>query len=601
MCGIVSIFAYHDSAPRLDHDELLRMRERMINRGPDGAGEWHSDDKRVGMGHRRLAIIDLSDQGSQPMQSRDGSLVIVFNGEIYNYRELRVRLEAKGFAFRSTSDTEVLLNLYADKGRDMVRDLRGMYAFAIWDARKMGLFLSRDPFGIKPLYYADDGKTFRAASQVKALLAGRAVDTAPDPAGHAGFFLWGHVPEPYTMYKGIRSLPAGTSLWVERDGRKSFDCYCSISDELAEASRNPSAGAGAEPKERLRAGLLDTVRHHLIADVPVGVFLSSGLDSTTLTALALETGVKELHTVTLGFNEYRGTSYDEVPLAELAARRYETAHRTIWVSREDFQTDLAAMLDAMDQPSTDGVNTYFVSKAAKQAGLKVALSGLGGDELFGSYPSFRQVPRLAGMLGPVRGLAGIGKAFRVVSAPLLKRFTSPKYAGLLEYGGSYGGAYLLRRGMYMPWELPGLLGPETAQAGWRDLQTIIRLDETVKDIRTAPLRVSALEMSWYMRNQLLRDADWAGMAHSLEIRVPLVDIELLKTLAPIMNGPGSLSKCDMAMTPRNPLSTEIVDKKKTGFAVPVREWLLGNEGGRERGLRGWAKMIYGGLGAEIQR
>src|SRR6185295_2548249 len=190
----------------------------MTARGPDAAGEWHGFNQRIGLAHRRLSIIDLSTAGAQPMLLPDRELAIVFNGEIYNYRELRAELEQRGHKFRSTSDTEVLLHLYDERGEAMVDALRGMYAFAIWDGGKKGLFAARDPFGIKPLYFADDGKTLRVASQVKALLAGGHIDTAPEPAGHVGFFLWGHVPAPFTLYKGISVLPAGQCMWVSRDG-----------------------------------------------------------------------------------------------------------------------------------------------------------------------------------------------------------------------------------------------------------------------------------------------------------------------------------------------------------------------------------------------
>ena len=205
-----------------------------------------------------------------------------------------------------------------------------------------------------------------------------------------------------------------------------------------------------EGREHLRVALLDSVQHHLVADVPVGVFLSAGLDSTTLTALAAESSSASLHTATLGFNEYRGTENDETILAARVADHYRTVHHTRWVSREDFRSEREHLLAAMDQPTIDGVNSYFVSKAAAESGLKVAISGLGGDELFGSYPSFREIPRMVGLLSPFRTLPVLGRMFRWMSAPVLKRLTSPKYAGLLEYGGSYGGAYLLRRGFLCP-------------------------------------------------------------------------------------------------------------------------------------------------------
>ena len=594
MCGIAGIFHYRQPAPPVDREELLTIREAMHTRGPDGAGLWISDKKQVGLAHRRLSIIDLSEAGAQPMASHDGNLRVVFNGEIYNYRELRKELQAKGYRFRSESDTEVLLYLYHERGPEMVQALRGMYAFAIWDEKNNGLFLARDPFGIKPLYYSDNGSTIKFASQVKALLKCEQIDTTPQPAGHVGFFLWGYVPEPFTLYKGIRALPAGSTLWIDEEGRHVLNIFFNISDEFARAGDLALEITHEEVQQQLRAALKDSVQYHLIADVPVGVFLSSGLDSTTLAGLAAEVGSDVLRTITLGFNEYQGTENDETPLAEKVAERYDTLHQTKWVSRDEFQVDLDNLLDAMDQPSIDGVNTYFVSKVAAATGLKVAISGLGGDELFGGYPSFRDIPRSIRATKAVRYMPWLGKAFRWISTPLLKHFTSPKYAGLLEYGSTYGGAYLLRRGLFMPWELADILDGEIVREGWRELQPILRLEETIRGIEADHLKVSTLEMTWYMRNQLLRDADWAGMAHSLEIRVPLVDMEFLRDLVPLLALGTSPTKQDMARVPIKPLPDEVLNRPKTGFSVPVQEWLLGDDSstGVGRGLRGWAHRVY---------
>ncbi len=593
MCGIAGYYTYRDGSGRVDRDELVKIRDRMSSRGPDGAGLWRSDDSCVGLAHRRLSIIDLSEAGAQPMATDDGGLRVVFNGEIYNYHALRAELSAKGYRFRTQSDTEVLLYLYEERGPEMVHALRGMYAFVIWDERKQGLFLARDPFGIKPLYYADDGATLRFASQVKALQQSPAVSSAPEAAGHVGFFLWGSVPEPYTLYRDIRALPAGHTLWADSRGIRPPARFFSIADEFAAAERVPAMSDSREQAERLRAALADSVKHHLVADVPVGVFLSAGLDSSTLTALAAETSPDTLHTVTLGFSEYRGSDNDEVPLAETVAGHYRTRHQTRWIARADFTAERTRLLAAMDQPSIDGVNTYFVSKAAAASGLKVAISGLGGDELFGGYPSFRDIPRLVRGFSLFRPVPVLGRGFRWVAAPLLKRLTSLKYAGLLEYGGSWGGAYLLRRGFFMPWELPGILGKEMAREGWNELQPLARLEATVGGIQSGRLKVSALEMAWYMRNQLLRDADWAGMAHSLEIRVPLVDIQLLRDVAPLLAFSAPPTKRQMASTPQKPLPSEILARRKTGFSVPVREWLMQDQGtgSRERGLRTWARQV----------
>lgn len=593
MCGIAGIVSYRNSAPPVDAAELLRIRDAMRSRGPDGAGVWIAEDERGGLAHRRLAIIDVSDAGAQPMEDVRGRLRIVFNGEIYNYRALRADLERRGYRFKSQSDTEVLLNLYAERGAEMLHVLRGMYAFAIWDAADTRLFLARDPFGIKPLYYADDGGTLRFASQTKALLAGGALDREPDCAGNVGFMLWGTVPEPYTLFKRIRALPPGSYMTVDREGAPHLACACDIVAELAAPATRPAIEPPAgERRERLTAALADSVEHHLVADVPVGLFLSSGLDSSTLVATASCLKLAgQLRTLTLGFPELRGTPDDETVLAREIADRYGTLHQTRWITRVDFEAERSRFFETMDQPSIDGVNSYFVSRAAAACGLKVALSGLGGDEIFGGYSSFREIPMLA-MLRPIPRAAGV--AWRRISAPVLKRFTSPKYASLLEYGGSYAGAYLLRRGMFMPWELPEVLDGEMVRDGWAELQPLLRMEQVLRHRLTARTKVSALEMTGYMRNQLLRDADWAGMAHSLEIRVPLIDLQFLRDLVPLINSGRPSTKLDLARTASLPLPEAILNRAKTGFLVPVREWMQESAGASrpDRGLRKWARVVH---------
>ncbi|HVL09257.1 MAG TPA: asparagine synthase (glutamine-hydrolyzing), partial [Burkholderiaceae bacterium] len=289
MCGIAGIHAYLDVAPPVDRGELLRINERMAARGPDGSGLWIADDRRIGLGHRRLAIIDLSEGGAQPMHADNGRLSITFNGEIYNYRELRAELQAKGHVFRSESDTEVLLQLYAEYGTAMVARLRGMFAFGLWDAAKRTLVLARDPLGIKPLYWADDGWTVRFASQAKALLAGGAVPRDPDPAGIVGFHLFGSVPEPFTVWRGVHALPAGTTLTVDATGPHEPVRYYDVATALAERAVSGSRNA-AGARGQLAAALHDSVRHHLVADVPVAVFLSAGLDSGALLGTMADLG-----------------------------------------------------------------------------------------------------------------------------------------------------------------------------------------------------------------------------------------------------------------------------------------------------------------------
>jgi len=593
MCGIVVIFSYKKDSPGIDKVELKRMREHMANRGPDGEGLWISEQKKIGLAHRRLSIIDLSKAAHQPMSIEDGRYRIVFNGEIYNYRSLRQRLESDGCNFHSTSDTEVLLHLYAKRGIDMVNELRGMFAFAIWDEKKRGLFLARDPFGIKPLYIHDDGKIFRCASQVKALMSGNGIDRKIEPAGHVGFFLWGSVPEPFTLYRDVFALPAGHTLWVDENGPRAPKSFFNIVDELVQAAGQPSRHK--DLSESFSRTLRDSLRHHLIADVPVGVFLSSGVDSGTLLALASEE-MLHLKAITLGFREYTDSEQDETPLATTLANRYGSEHTIELITQHDFKEELPNILEAMDQPTIDGVNTYFVSRAAAKAGLKVALSGLGGDELLGGYPGFNQIPKVVSYSRIPAALPCLGKVFRLLSAPLVKHFTSPKYAGLLEYGGTFGGAYLLRRSLFMPWELSEFLDPDLVREGWETLQPVIRLDDEVSGLDHSHAKISALELTHYMRNTLLRDSDWAGMAHSLEIRTPLVDIEVFRALAPYLNTGNQLpSKKTLARTPSEPLPEEIIQRRKTGFSIPVQDWMTTMDRGREhqqRGLRGWALRVF---------
>lgn len=612
MCGINGIFAYHPASSIPKSAELVATRDAMRFRGPDGTGEWWNEEHRLGLGHRRLSIIDLSDRALQPMISADGRYAIVFNGEIYNYPALRVELEAQGVCFRTTSDTEAILHLFARDGAQMVHHLRGMFALAIWDNLKRGLFLARDPYGIKPMYTANDGWTFRFASQVKALLAGGQVSRDPEPAGIVGFHLYGSVPEPFTLYRDIRALPAGHTQWVDAEGPREPKPFFNLAAVLAEGAHNPAPAS--ELRDRVRATTLDSVRAHMLADVEVGAFLSAGVDSGALLGLMRDAGQRDIRTITLAFEQFRGTEEDEAPLAARVAERYGARHIIRWVGEQEFVDDLPAILAAMDQPSMDGVNTWFVSKAAKEAGLKVAISGLGGDELLAGYPSFAEMPRWRRRFGPFAMVPGLGR----FASTLIQTFapglagTRPKSLGMFEFSDSWQGAYLLSRGLFLPRELPRTIDAELACEGLRRLQPLRRLASTLTPDPGSDMgRVCALESANYMRNQLLRDADWAGMAHSLEIRVPLVDATLVKSLASSIGGlTQAAGKTALANAPSLPLPDEVTKRRKTGFGVPTRTWMAtaaglrspAGEAGERKGLvsRRWSKMVLGTFGAATQ-
>jgi len=599
MCGINGIFAYHGAANTPAREELVRTRDHMAARGPDGAGEWWSADRRLGFGHRRLAIIDLDPRADQPMTADDGALTVTFNGEIYNFPELRVELEAAGHVFRTTSDTEILLRLYAVEGAAMVERLRGMYAFGIWDERRRGLFVARDPYGIKPLYTCDDGWTFRFASQVKALIAGGKVSSDPEAAGLVGFHLYGSVPEPFTLYRDIRALPAGCTQWIDEAGPREPRPFANLAAVLSEGARAPAPRA--ELGERLRIAALASVKAHCLADVEVGLFLSAGVDSGALLGLMRDGGQSRVRAITLAFEEFRGRPDDEAPLAARTAALYGAEHIVRSVGEAEFRADLPAILEAMDQPSIDGVNSWFVAKAAKEAGLKVALSGLGGDELLAGYPSFRDIPRWSGMMRLPALIPGLGGGLRMLGQGLGLGRGAPKALGLLEYGGDYAGAYLLRRGLFLPFELPAILGRDLTREGLRRLRPLARLRASMSPAPASPVsRVGALESANYLRNQLLRDADWAGMAHSVEIRCPLVDYRLLGEFAASTPGlAADEGKRALAAAPSIPLPPVHVDRSKTGFSVPTERWIADRATPgrpRSRGLvsRDWGLELMAG-------
>lgn len=571
MCGVAGIFAYHYAARGVDVDELLRIREHMHARGPDDAGHWVSDDGRVGLAHRRLSIIDPAPRAAQPMASADGQLVVSFNGEIYNYRALREQLRESGVELRTESDTEVLLHLYERHGERMFEHLRGMYAFALWDARLGGMLLARDPYGIKPLYYANDGWTCRMASQVSALRAGGRVSSQRDPAGEVGFLLYGSVPEPYTLLQEVRAVPAGSFVWVGETGpleaRAHFDLTSTF---LATAGGDDDAMAA-------RDALVDSVRHHMVADVEVGAFLSGGVDSAAVVSLASRFSDAPVRAVTLEFEEFRGEALDEGPLAQLSARALGARHERHVATRDELAKDLPRILGAMDQPSVDGINTWLVSKAAASVGLKVALSGIGGDELFGGYPSFRDAPELNRGLAVASRVPGASRVIRVAlsNGRAQKVGLHPKAPGVLDYASTPAGAYFLRRGLFLPWELSELLGQERAMEGLRRFDALKQARALLEPPLDGPYaRTALLEAGIYLRNQLLRDTDWASMAHSLEVRTPLVDATLLSVLAPRLargGSPGDKSWLVGACDP--PIPASVVGRAKTGFATPIARWI----------------------------
>jgi asparagine synthase (glutamine-hydrolysing) len=596
MCGIAGVFTFGLGIQPIDPAVVLRLNDLQRHRGPDGSGVWSSVDKRITLGHRRLAIIDTGSSGAQPMSDSGGRWVISFNGEIYNYCALRLELERLGCVFLTNSDTEVLINAVAQWGEAGLLKLRGMFAFALWDALHQELWLVRDPYGIKPLYVAESQGVIWFSSQARPLATCAPIETRRDAAALVGFYLWGFVPEPFSWWTGIRMLPAG-HLQRIRAGRVPSPAkpyYC-IQDSYVRHPARPLASG------ELRDLVLDSVRHHLVSDVPVGVFLSAGIDSNVIAALAAELGT-QLRTVTLAFNEFAGTPQDEAPLAEAAAKALRSDHITVRIGRDEFGEVVDDFLRCMDQPTTDGLNTFLVSRAAAMQGLKVALSGLGGDELFGGYPSFHQIPQLLKWGRRISISKPLGRALQILLRATTLPGIPPKAAGLLSYSGDIATAYLLRRALYLEDELDSLLDESWLKEGLERLSTVRAITTTIGTLNTAGAtshaQISAVESCWYMRSQLLRDTDWSSMAHSLEVRVPFVDVSLLERLGPAIASATPPSKRDLAACAEC-LPRRMLDHPKTGFTTPVRKWIDNREkwidnreGTSTRGLRGWAAHVH---------
>lgn len=541
------------------------MAAVQIERGPDEQNIWLSEDQKLGLAHQRLSIIDLSSSASQPMHDSSNRFSIIYNGEIYNFQELRQQCEQLGETFISQSDTEVLLimyRLYAEKMLDM---LRGMYAFAIWDNEQQSLFLARDPLGIKPLYYLNDDGEFRFASQVRALQAIEQ-QIVKDQTAEAGFLLFGSIPEPDTYESGVKAVPAGHYL-LFKNGECKQQKFWDVSKSYKAVESNKDFTQCASD------AIQESVRVHMVSDVPVGIFLSSGLDSAAVAACMRSYTDQEIVAITLRYEEYVDTPDDETQYARKIAERYNLTHHIYTVSKQEFEADMPLLLNAMDQPTIDGINVWFVAKAAKKLGLKVAMSGLGGDELLGGYPSFRNLPKWTKWCRVLSKLP-FGKSLLIMVLRLMKQRISIKAKYMLDYGNDFPGAYLLQRAIYLPDELTSFMSEKQAEESLVALDWHRRFSELTNQFDHVELKTAALESCWYMRHQLLRDADWAGMAHSIEIRTPLVDKVLIEALAPYRQKLIKQSgKWPLANLLDKDLAETLLARPKTGFTLPMADWL----------------------------
>ncbi len=592
MCGINGILRLDTHRSPIDRAELVRTRDAMQTRGPDGTGEWISPNGQVGFGHRRLAIIDLSEGSAQPFQRTGGRFTIVFNGEIYNYEELRTQLEKRGQVFVSSGDTEVLLALYECFGIDAFRQARGMFSVAIWDQHEQTLVLARDPYGIKPLYYTTEGGYLRFASQARALLASEQISDAISMAGAVGFLLWGSVPEPHTLWQSIAPVPAGHTIMI-KDG------------QVGTPLRYYHPGAYSVSGLDLTAAVSESVSAHLIADVPVAVFLSAGIDSAVIAACATRHSRTPITTLTVTFDDLLGTEDDEGPQARQIAQALGTRHIETRVTKDSFPDLWERAMRYMDQPSIDGFNTLVISRAAHEAGFKVVMSGLGGDELLGGYSTFRRVPRLRKIaaFGRIPAVAPLWAVVAPRAFPGKPRFREMFRSTTLE------GAYWLSRGLFGPGEIGNILDRDFVREGFAqyDMEATLHASHTIAHFDNVPMTerdwysIHMMESSQYMANQLLRDCDWASMAFSLELRVPLVDARLREQV--LFHKPSQRSTITKSQAMRS-VAPELPDsvwtRPKTGFNIPVQQLLKGSKpASKGLGSRALALQILRAFGVPL--
>lgn len=566
MCGIAGIVSL--TPMRVCTNVIAALQSSLRHRGPDDQGAFVDPSGVAAMVQTRLAILDLSNAGHQPMHSKDGRYVIVFNGEIYNYRLLREELLQSGFRFVGDSDTEVLLALYGRDGQACVDSLKGMFAFAIWDTLDKTLFLARDPLGIKPLYIWQESGVIAFASEVRALLETSIAPRRLNQQALADYLRLGSVQEPETLIQNIVVLPAGQTLfWKNGSGsRARYWQSTFVQKGSAEGIYDTQSAV-----QLTSDGLKESIDRHFVSDVPVGIFLSGGIDSTSLVSLARSRGHDNLQTFCISFDQQE---FNEGELAKKTAAHFGTKHSDWRITGSDGRRLIEQYLVAMDQPSNDGFNTFCVSKLAHDHGMKVVLSGLGGDELFGGYPSFQTIPRLVAMHQNISRIHG-----RVPAALLMRNLSRnnrwKRLADYLESDGSVLHAWRATRGFFTDAEVDRLTqwitqSPASYDVGNRQTTWCSALLSN-KHESTAD-QISRCEIQGYMRNQLLRDSDVMSMAWGLELRVPFVDRTLMDKVTTIHSSIRLRAGKQLLREAVPEIPEWILKQPKRGFRFPFEEW-----------------------------
>ena len=570
MCGITGIYNYLEK-PINSRSIIEKIVKIQNTRGPDDRGIWQSECKKICFGHNRLSIIDLSANAKQPFISKDKNFVITFNGEIYNYKEIKKELISNKVYFKSDSDTEVIIEAYKYWGLDFLTKLRGMFAFALWDSSEKKMILARDPFGIKPLYYTKKNSVYYFASEAKSLLSIKDISSSKSDAGIVSYYLWGNIQEPFTLYKDIKSIERGACKILYEDGKDENFAFADIKKTIVDSNalnfKNES-----DAIYYLKDIIQETVKYHQVSDIPVTFLLSSGIDSNVLLASINDNEKKNCSALTLDFDNKE--IENETFLAQKSASLNKITHHVGKISDDEIKRLTDFFYTKMDLPTNDGLNNFLVSYIAKKKGSKVIISGMGGDEFFFGYPSFKRIPKLNNLLNFFPNSKLINSFFINIVYPFLKKkILNTKYSGIYEYGKNLQSSFLLQRSLFLPHEIKEFLTPETFESGFNELNILENMNNDIEGIQEKKLALMYLEIKYYLCSKLLRDSDWASMSHSVEMRTPLVDWFFFKKLLPLLKSNININKKTLLKCVDGKVPKELHYRKKSGFQAPHSTYL----------------------------
>ena len=565
MCGFIASFGL-----QVKKSNFSKSLQHLKRRGPDSEGVWF--EGKTFLASRRLAIFDLNKRSDQPLQSLCSRYQIIFNGSIYNFKSLRNYLINKKISLKTNSDTEVILELYVLEGPKMIHKLKGMFAFIIWDNKKKEAFVTRDPYGIKPLYIGKNSRGLVVSSQVKSILLTNLISKERDLKAHYAFWKFGYVIEPRTWFRDIKALKPGNYIKIKNGKIIQEKRWYNLNKNWLEADKKKPKVLKYEYKRFIKKSLIESINRHLVSDVPAGIFLSSGVDSTLVASVVSSKSKKKITAITVVFEDFKNSDYDETLEAKKIAKKLGLKHHIFKVTKKDFIKDLPKILDAMDQPSMDGINTWYASKAAAKLKLKVVFSGIGGDEIFFGYNHFKSIPVIFNLNKIVRRIPFITKLLNLIV----------KILGLITKDKRWDYVFKNSNSIFKLWLLKRTIRTDRDLISNNIITNSLPLIFSKKFIKkfekykfnNSKIKISKIETIYYLRNQLLRDSDWASMYHGIELRTPLVDVSLLENLSKVMQFYSEeKNKNFLKSFFKEKFTQNKIFSKKVGFQTPVTKWI----------------------------